>query len=129
MSSLNLSNVAIRSPGRWEYRAAMVARIGASRPYRLFLAEWLEEKGLTQDQLAGRMECSPGTVSKLFSGEMKQTTEWLARIAYALGDEVEVRDLFRHPKTPTQDDLLRNVPEDERDRIVRAIRALTGTDN
>ena len=99
-----------------------------SRPYRLFLAEWLEAKGLTQDQLAGRMVCSPGTVSKLFSGEMKQTTEWLARIAHALGPDVEVRDLFTHPREASEEDLLRGIPDDERDRIIRAIRTLTGKD-
>lgn len=107
----------------------MITRIGPRRPYRLYLAEWIEAKGLTQDQIADRMDCSPGTVSKLVTGKMKQTPEWLAAIAYALGPDVEVQDLFRHPASPSQDDLLRGVPEHERDRIIRVIRTLTGTDN
>lgn len=107
----------------------MQDRIGRRRPYRLFIAEWIESKHLTQDQVAERIGCSAGTISKLISGQMKQTPQWLAAIAYALGDEVEVPDLFRHPDRPTQEDLLRNVPESEQARIVRAIKALTGTDN
>lgn len=107
----------------------MVTRIGGRRPYRIYLAEWIEAKGLTQDQIAARMDCSPGTVSKLVGGKMSQTPEWLARFAYALGPDVEVRDLFHHPATPSPEDLLRNVPDGERDKIIRAIRTLTGTDN
>lgn len=107
----------------------MVPRIGGRRPYRLYLAEWLAYKELTQDQIANRMDCSPGTVSKLFSGKMEPTAGWLARIAYALGPEVEVEHLFRDPRRPSPADLLRNVPEGEQERIIRAIRALTGTDD
>jgi transcriptional regulator with XRE-family HTH domain len=107
----------------------MITRIGGRRPYRLYLAEWIESKGLTQDQMAERMDCSPGTISKLVTGKMKQTPEWLAAIAYALGPDVEVDDLFRHPGAPTQDDLLRGLNDQDRDRIIRVIRTLTGTDN
>lgn len=104
----------------------MQDRIGRSRPYKLFIAEWIEHKHLTQDQVAERIGCSPGTVSKLISGHMKQTPQWLAAIAYALGDEVEVTDLFHHPDQPTQADLLRNVPDEQRATIISVIKTLTG---
>lgn len=107
----------------------MVTRIGGRRPYRIYLAEWIESKGLTQDQMAARMDCSPGTVSKLVGNKMARTPEWLARFAYALGPDVEVHDLFRDPDRPSPGDLLRGMPDDEQDKIIRAIRALTGTDN
>lgn len=107
----------------------MIERIGRKRPYRLYLREWADSRGLSGDDLAGRMDCTPGTVSKLINGKMKQTPEWLARFADALGTDVEITDLFRHPDAPTQQDLLRGLPQAEQDRIIRAIRALTGTDN
>lgn len=109
---------------------AMVTRIGKRRPFQLFIKEWIEHKTLDQDQVAARIGCSPGTLSKLISGKMRRTDEWLAAIAYALGDDVDVTDLFRHPKTPRPEDLLKGLPEDERERVIRMINAYksTGTD-
>ncbi|WP_410052672.1 helix-turn-helix domain-containing protein, partial [Bradyrhizobium sp. SZCCHNR1064] len=41
----------------------MPPRIGPRKPVRLFLAEWREKRGLTQQQLADRLETSDVTVS------------------------------------------------------------------
>ena len=34
----------------------MPARIGPKKPFRLFIAEWREEKGLTQQQVAEALQ-------------------------------------------------------------------------
>ena len=107
----------------------MGSRIYEKRPFQLFLDEWLVVKHIDQDTLAERMDCAPGTVSKLFNGKMKMTTDWLARIAHALGDDVEVDDLFHDPNQPTQADLFRNIPEKDQAKIIKAIKALTDTDS
>lgn len=105
----------------------MVTRIYPRRPPKLYISEWISYRGLNQEQVADRMDCAPGTMSKLVKGHMKATVEWLARIADAL--DIEVQDLFHDPRKPTQQDLLRDVPAAEQERIIKAIRALTGTDN
>jgi plasmid maintenance system antidote protein VapI len=82
----------------------MAKQTSPKRPYRLYLEEWIAFKSLNQDVMAERMNCSPGTVSKLIAGKMKQNLEWLARFAHALGPDVEVTDLFRHPERPADFD-------------------------
>jgi transcriptional regulator with XRE-family HTH domain len=104
----------------------MVTRIGPRRPFRLYIREWIEHKELEQKQVAERMGCEPGTLSKLISGKMRRTDEWLAAIAYAL--DIDVERLFQDPNLPTQEDLLRGLPEEKRKEVTRVIRVLTGTD-
>lgn len=104
----------------------MPPRIGRRRPYRLFIREWMAERSLDNRRISERMDCTEGTVSKLLNGEMKMTTDWLARFAYAL--DVEVAELYRNPAAPTQADLLRDVPEADLDKVIRIIKTFTGTD-
>ena len=127
MSSPLISSPGIRLDLTGNYRRGMVTHIGRRRPFQLFIKEWIEHKNLDQEQVAERIGCSPGTLSKLISGKMRRTDEWLAAIAYALGDEVDVTDLFRHPTTPRPEDLLKDLSADERERVERMIRAYKGT--
>lgn len=103
----------------------MIDRIGKQRPYRLYLREWMEFKHKEARQIADLLDRSEGTISKLLSGKMKVTTEYLAEFAYALG--VEVDDLFRDPQRPTQDELLRNASKDELRQALQLIRSVKGT--
>lgn len=107
----------------------MVDRIGKQKPFRLFIREWMVAKGKDSKQIADILDRSEGTVSKLLSGKMKVTTEYLAEFAYALG--VEVDDLFRDPNRPSQAELLRNAtPEELRQalQLIQSVRKGTGTD-
>lgn len=106
-------------------RSGMVTRIGPKRPFQLFIKEWIEFKQLDQQRVAERMGCEPGTLSKLISGKMRRTDEWLAAIAYAL--DIDVVDLFRDPERPSPADLLRDISPEDQERVVRVIRAMTGT--
>lgn len=91
----------------------MVARIGRKHPTRLYIREWMarENPTLTQKRLAERMDCEPGTVSKLLNGQMEMTTSWLANFADAL--DKSVPDLFRDPSRPTRDELLAGYTNEE----------------
>lgn len=88
-------------------------RIGSKHPVRLYIREWMlsETPTLTQKRLAERMDTEPGTVSKLLNGHMEMTTNWLAHFADAL--DLSVPDLFRDPKAPTRDELLRGYSNEE----------------
>lgn len=81
-----------------------ITRIGTRHPSQLFLREWIDERRLEQRQVAERMGIEPGTVSKLINGRMKLTIEYLSGFDDAL--DIAVSDLFRHPRTPTQNELL-----------------------
>lgn len=80
------------------------------RPARVFLAEWLEYRGLSAEKLAGRLDTGKSVVSKLMNGRQRYNQDWLEAIAYAL--DCEVPDLYRPPTAPTANELLaRMTPE------------------
>ena len=85
----------------------------------------MEHKGIDQTQMAGRLDCETGTISKLVSGKQRLSDPWMAGFAWAL--DIEVADLFRDPNQPTQEDLLRDLPPEKRDQIIKVIKALRDT--
>lgn len=100
----------------------MVDRIGPSKPFRHFIREWMDKRGLNQAQIAGRLEIETGTVSKLINGHMRMSDKWLAGFAWVLN--VEVGDLFRDPNTPTQQELLDGLTDDQRETVINLINML-----
>lgn len=97
-------------------------RIGSKRPIRWFLREWREKVGLTQEQLAERLETNKGQISKLENSRQRVNDDWLNGYAVAL--DIEPGDLLRDPERPTIDDLLKGVSEAERDQAISVLRAL-----
>jgi len=105
----------------------MLDRIGSKHPTKLYIREWMaqETPTLTQKRLAERMNCEPGTVSKLLSGQMEMTTSWLANFADAL--DVSVPDLFRDPRAPTQAELLAAGTPEELRQAIKLVQMAKGT--
>lgn len=95
------------------------------RPARIYLKEWLEFRGLTAEQLAGRLDTSKSVVSKLMNGKQRYNQDWLEMIAYALN--VEVPALYRHPEAPTADELLRSTTPEKAREVFRVISVMLGT--
>lgn len=93
----------------------MPARIGPKRSRRIFLAKWREHRGLTQEQLAGRLDVTAMTVSRWERGETKLNTDVLSAVADAL--DIEPGDIYRDPDRPTQEDLLREVPPEMVEKV------------
>ena len=127
MSSFDVSKTGISHAGTAIYSPDMVDRIGPKRPFRIFAHEWIAQSNLGRARIADRMTCSTGTLSKLLNGRMSWKEKYLAGLAYALG--IEVGDLFRDPARPSADELMRDVPVEDHERVIKALRALTGTDN
>lgn len=100
----------------------MPDKIGPRKPFRLFIAEWRTNRGLSQEALGGRLGTSDVTVSRWETGKRRPDLNALAAIAEAL--DIEISDLHRHPDQPSADALLRGQPEDVRDQAFRVIRAL-----
>lgn len=85
---------------------SMVTRIGPRQPRRNFLAKWRESKGLTQEELANRLETYKGQISNWENGRRDMTFNVQAGLAEALG--IEPEDLFRDPDRPSPSELLRD---------------------
>jgi len=100
------------------------------RPARLFLREWLDYRGLTAEQLAGRLDTSKSVISKLMNGRQRYNQDWLEAIAFAL--DCEVDQLFRPPTAPTADELLAQMDPRARETAMKVLLDLsslkTGTD-
>lgn len=105
----------------------MPAKIGPKKPFVHFIAEHRLAKGLTQKQLAERLEADVMTVSRWETYEVRVDFPILAAIAEALGgDEMEAEDLLHHPNQPTPNQLLRRVPVDDREAFIRQIKRAAG---
>lgn len=100
------------------------------RPARVFLREWLDYRGLTAEQLAGRLDTSKSVVSKLMNGRQRYNQDWLEAIAYAL--DCDVPDLYRPPDAPTANELLARMSPEARETAMNVLVDLsklkTGTD-
>ena len=99
-----------------------MTRIGPSKPFRHYIPEWMEKKGVNQERLAGRLECESSTVSKLLTGRQRLSDVWLSGIATALG--VDVADLFRDPKQPTRDELLAGLTDEQKSIVINLINVM-----
>jgi len=86
-------------------------RIGPKKPVHWHLLAWRKHLGLTQEQVAERMETNKGQVAKLESGKQRMNDRWIAAFADAYG--ISQARLLMHPEAPTVDDLLRNATPDE----------------
>ena len=86
--------------------------------------------GLDRKRLAERMEVSPGTITKKLADPSKIDALWMQHFADGLGLE-DVTDLFRDPRAPTPDDLLRGLSPEQRREVADYadyVRQRTGTD-
>lgn len=99
-----------------------MARIGPKKPLRLYLAEWRDDRGLTQKQLGDRVGATSQTVSRWETGERRPDLDAQAAISEALG--IQPVDLYRHPDQPSADALLRDQPSEIRDQAIKLIKAI-----
>ena len=100
----------------------MPTRIGPRKPFRHFIAEWRENRGLSQEALANRLGTSDVTISRWETKKRQPDLNALAAIAEAL--DIDINDLRRHPDQPSADALLRDQPQEIRDQAYKLIRAI-----
>lgn len=98
------------------------SRIGPRRPRRIYLAEWRDLRGLTQQQLGDRLGVTDVTVSRWERATNLLNTNVMAAIAEALS--IEPADLYRHPDQPSADELLRGQPPEIMAQAMKLIRAI-----
>lgn len=100
----------------------MPPRIGPRKPIKVYLAEWRESRGLTQEQLAGRLGTTDVTVSRWETGRSLLNTAVMAAVSEALN--IEPEDLYHHPDKPTPNALLRDQAPEVVDQAIKLIRAI-----
>jgi transcriptional regulator with XRE-family HTH domain len=100
----------------------MPARIAARRVRRLYIMQWREHRGMTQEQLADRLGTTSMTVSRWERGAVALNTTVMSELADALG--IEPEDLYHHPDSPSPNALLRGQPREVLDQAIRIITAL-----
>ena len=102
----------------------MPVNIGPRKPRKIFLAEHREHRGLTQEQLASRLETTAMTVSRWERRATAVSTDTLEAIAEALGGNLQAEDLYHHPDQPSPNQLLRGQPPEVIESAMRMIRAI-----
>jgi transcriptional regulator with XRE-family HTH domain len=100
----------------------MPPRIGPKRVIRLFIPEWRVHMGLTQQQLADRLETTHVTISRWETRKRQPDLAAQEAIAEALG--IDVTDLRRHPDQPSADALLRGQPPEVVEQALKLIAAI-----
>lgn len=95
---------------------------------RHFIRQWRKYRGLTQEQLAGRLGVVTSSVSQLETGKQGYSQPVLEELAVALN--CSVTDLLGVDPTKEGEvvDLMRLINDRNRDQAIRVLRALTGTD-
>lgn len=100
----------------------MPSKIGPKKPFVHFIAEHRIKGGLTQKQLAARLETTEMTISRWETYETRVDMPILAAVAEALyGDLGEGEDLLHHPDKPTPNQLFRKLPEDDQKHFLKQI--------
>lgn len=101
----------------------MPKKIGPKKPFKHFIAEHRLKAGLTQKQLAQRIGTTEMTVSRWETYESRVDMPILAAVAEALyGDLMDGEDILHHPEQPTPNQLMRQLPKEDRDHFLRQIR-------
>lgn len=108
------------------HRQNMSRRIESDLSLRLFIAEWRERRGLSQDALADRVGTTKASISRWETGNRDITGKSLATVAAALG--IDAAHLFRHPDDPSLDDLLANASPSLRRKAIAVIQVLLTED-
>jgi transcriptional regulator with XRE-family HTH domain len=102
--------------------SGMPTRISPRRQRRIYLAEWREARGLTQEALADLLKVAGMTVSRWERGGTLLNTDVMAALAEALG--IEPVDLYRHPNEQSLDAMLRDAPDHVKSQAAAIIEAL-----
>lgn len=101
----------------------MIARIGSKHPRRMFLKEWRVKRGLTQEQLADRIDTHKAQISNWENGN--RNPGYAAQVALSEALDLDGPNaLFWHPDRPSADDLLRNAPPAVVDEAIEIIKVL-----
>lgn len=100
----------------------MVTRIHKGVRGRLFLKEHREAKGVSAEQMAGRLGIERESVYRLEREPRRVNPDKQAQWAAAL--DIDPADLWRPPETPSLDALVRGAPDELQQMAADIVRRL-----
>jgi transcriptional regulator with XRE-family HTH domain len=107
----------------------MVTRIRAksARRQHLYIAEWMKERGLSDERLAGRLGVDRVTITRYRTQQHRLNPDKIAAIAMAL--DVPPESLWRPPAAnrPSIDVLLKDAPDEAVKQLARVAEVLLKT--
>lgn len=104
------------------YITGMVTRVGQRRRAHLYIKEWMEHRGLSDERAAGRLGVARETVWKWRTQPHRLTTEKMASLAAIL--DIEPQELYRPPARPSLDAMIQNESDDLQAKAAEIIRTL-----
>jgi len=105
-----------------DYRSRMSTHLQKRQALKFYLREWRNHVGLSQTELALRMDTNKGQISKLETGKQRMNEDWVNRAAFALG--IEPNDLFRPPLVAEASKIFELLPADDQRTIVDMMTSL-----
>jgi transcriptional regulator with XRE-family HTH domain len=92
------------------YVSDMVTRIGGRRRAHLYIKEWMDHRGLSDETLGNRLGVARQTVYRRRIEQHRLTPDKIAEFASALDCEPE--DLWRPPSRPSIDAVTSDLPDE-----------------
>lgn len=105
-------------------------RLKADGKPRHFIRQWRKKRGLTLEQLAGRLEVSTSSISQLETGKQGYSQPMLEAIADALGcqpADLLMRDPSKEDAMWSIEGQLKNVDPDRRNQILAVVETMLKT--
>lgn len=103
-------------------RTAMATRIGQKRKLHLYVKEWMDHRGLSDERVANRLGVARETIFRWRTEQHRLNPEKLAQLAAAL--DMEPQEFYRPPGQVSLDALLVGAPDDLRDTAVDIVKRL-----
>lgn len=104
------------------YAPTMATRIRKGARAHLYIREWMEHRGLSDETLGNRLETSRTTVFRWRKEQHRLDPGKIAQIASALDCEPE--ELWRPPGRISIDAMLKDAPDEEIQRAAAVITAM-----
>jgi transcriptional regulator with XRE-family HTH domain len=97
---------------------------------RNYLRAWREFKGMTQDELAEKVGTTKAVISLLENEKRPLSSKWLRKLGDALGTTPgRILDVDPQGVSAEVLDIWDHIKVEDRDRAVRVLRSLTGTND
>lgn len=88
----------------------MATRIGQRRRAHLYIDEWMEKRGLSDEKLADRVGVARETVWRWRNQQHRLNPDKIAVLAEAL--DIEPQELWRPPSRPSLDAIMKDASDD-----------------
>lgn len=109
-------------PTRGYISGMATPRIGRKSHAHIYLAEWLEYRGLSDEKAAGRLGIDRTTVWKWKTQPRRLTRDKIASLAAIL--DIEPEELYRPPGRPSLDAMIKDAPPEVQSMVFDVVRRM-----